>query len=50
MSFDLDNSYLDIEVDDTVLGWYETEGVRKTLIPCHEIPRDTAVNLIINSV
>lgn len=29
MSFDLDNSYLDIEVDDTVLGWYETEGVRK---------------------
>jgi len=29
MSFDLDNSYLDYEVDDLVLGLYETEGVRK---------------------
>jgi len=29
MSFDLDNSYLDIEVDDLDLGWYEIEGVRK---------------------
>ena len=29
MSFDLDNPYIDIEVDDLVLGLYETEGVRK---------------------
>ena len=29
MSFDLDNPYLDIEIDDLVLGLYETEGVRK---------------------
>ena len=29
MSFDLDNPYLDIEVDYLVLGLYETEGVRK---------------------
>jgi hypothetical protein len=29
MSFDLDNPYLDIEVDDLVLGLYEVEGVRK---------------------
>ncbi len=29
MSFDLDNFDLDLEVDDIVLGWYETEGVRK---------------------
>lgn len=29
MSFDLDNSYLDIEVDKLVLGLYETEGERK---------------------
>lgn len=29
MSFDLDNSDLDLEVDDILLGWYETEGVRK---------------------
>ena len=29
MSFDLDNSYLDNEVDDLVLGLYEIEGVRK---------------------
>jgi len=29
MSFDLENPYLDIEVDNLVLGLYETEGVRK---------------------
>lgn len=29
MSFYLDNFDLDLEVDDIVLGWYETEGVRK---------------------
>jgi len=29
MSFDMENPYLDIEVDDLVLGLYETEGVRK---------------------
>ena len=29
MSFDLDNSDLGLEVDDILLGWYETEGVRK---------------------
>jgi len=29
MPFDLDNSDLDLEVDDILLGWYETKGVRK---------------------
>jgi len=29
MSFDLDNPYLDFEVNDLVYGLYETEGVRK---------------------
>ena len=29
MSFDVDNSDLGLEVDDILLGWYETEGVRK---------------------
>jgi len=48
MSFDLDNPYLDVEVDDLVLGLYETEGVRRITELSRQVR--TMLNLKTNTI
>ena len=48
MSFDLDNPYLDFEVDDLVLGLYENEGVKKITELSRQVR--SMLNLKINTI